>query len=236
MLPLVGPQYRRFLESWQKATPIQQGPIASTYNNPVNANTITPTQPMIPPANAPVVTTSPVQTYPTAPTVIEQSSPVLTPPSPPSPLLNGTPPSTGALQIDDRTRSMPPGTFPPNAMTTPVMPDLPDNKPSIPSPQPPSPQVAGPNIPGATRVESSPMPLLLAPQPPMSQQNTAGTIPAQSTIIMPEIAAPVISKPLEPSLPKATMPGKNNTLNPGTTPPPLPPPPSIPVFDGRDRN
>lgn len=211
--------------------PIQQGPIGGTYTNPGVANTATPTQPLIQPASTPVVTTSPAQTY--SP-VIEQNSPATTPPAPPSPLQNAAPVTPGGtIQTDNRTNPSTSGTFPSNPLPTTIITELPENKPSIPSPVPPTPQVSGPTIPGqTTRVESSPMPLLLAPQAPTSQ-NTGVTMPGEPTIAMPEIAVPTIAKPLDVALPKVTVPGKSAGLNPGTSPPPLPPPPVVPVFNGK---
>jgi len=211
--------------------PVQQSPIADTYSNRGVSNTATPNQLLIQPANAPVVITSPAQTYTP---VNEQNSPAITPPAPPSPLQNAPPVSpSGTIQIDNRTNPSTSGTFPANPLPTTIITDLPENKPSIPSPVPPTPQVSGPMIPGqTTRVESSPMPLLLAPQGPTSP-NSGGTMPGQPTIAMPEIAVPTIARPLDVALPKVAIPGKSAGLNPGTTPPPLPPPPAVPMFNGK---
>lgn len=216
----------------KKAAPIQQGPIGGTFTNPGSANTTAPVQPLIQPAATPLVTTSPAQTYSPP---IEQSSPAITPPSPPSPLQNTAPiSSSNTIQMDNRTNSSASGSFPSNPSPASIVTELPENKPSIPSPVPPTPQVAGPTIPGQTRIESSPMPLLLAPQGSTSL-NTAGNMTNQSAIAMPEIAVPTIAKPMDVAMPKSAGSGKNAGLNPGTNPPPLPPPPMIPTFDGKDR-
>ena len=216
----------------KKPTPYQQGPIAGTYTNPNAATTTAPVQQMTPPATAPVVTTSPAQSYILP---VEQTSPALTPPSPPSPLQNSTsvPPGT-SMQLDDRNKPATNGSFPGNQLPTAVMNGLPDNKPSIPSPVLPTPEIAGPTIPGTARTDNTPMSLILAP-PPMPSQNGARNVSTPPTIAMPEIAMPAIAKPLDIAPPKVAMTGRFGGLNPGTVPPPLAPPPAVPVFDMNDR-
>ena len=215
----------------KKPAPIQQGPIAGTYNNPGVSNLTTPIQQPIQPTTTPIVTTNPAQTY--SPT-LEQNSPALTPPAPPSsPLQNTTPTPPGTTtQVDDRTKAPSGGVFPPNQLPAAIVTDLPENKPSIPSPMLPTPQVSGPTIPGAAHVDSSPMPLLLAPQVSASQSSYA-TMPSQPALAIPDIAAPMIAKPMDITTPKVAVTGKSNMLNPGTIPPPLPSPPLPPVFDGK---
>ncbi len=216
----------------KKPTPYQQGPIAGTYTNPNAATTTAPVQQMTPPTTAPVVTTSPAQSYILP---VEQTSPALTPPSPPSPLQNSTPVPPGtSMQLDDRSKPSTNGTFSGSQLPTAVMNGLPDNKPSIPSPVLPTPEIAGPTIPGAARTDNAPMPLILA-TPPMPSQNAARNVSAPPTIAMPEIAMPAIAKPLDIAPPKVAMTGKFGGLNPGTVPPPLAPPPAVPVFDVNDR-
>lgn len=213
----------------KKPAPIQQGPIAGTYSNPGLSNTAAPVQPMIQPTAAPVVTTSPAQTYSPA---NEANSPAITPPSPPSPLQNAPGIPASNLPLENRSSSTVSGSFPTDPLPTTIITELPENRPSIPSPVPPTPQVAGPTIPGqTTRVENSPMPLLLAPQ--ASAPPPGSTLNGQPTIAMPEIVVPTISKPMDVAMPKVANSGKGAGLNPGTTPPPLPPPPAIPMLNGK---
>lgn len=218
----------------KKPSPVQQGPIGGTYSNQGVINNA-PIQPNIQLTATPVVTTAPAQSYTPA---AEQNSPAITPPAPPSPLQSTLPNAPGiTVQIDNRTTSSPTssGSFPSQPSPATIISDLPENKPSIPSPVPPTPQVPGPTIPGQTpRIENSPMPLLLAPQGSTSQ-NTGVNMPGQPTIAMPDIAVPTIAKPLELAMPKAAGMSKNSGLNPGASPPPLPPNPPVPVFDGKDR-
>lgn len=215
----------------KKPAPIQQGPIVGTYNNPGASNLTSTIQQPIQPTTTPIVTSIPVQTY--SPTV-EQNNSALTPPAPPSSSLQNMAPSLPGTttQVDNRTKAPSGGGFPPNQLPAAIVTDLPENKPSIPSPMLPTPQVSGPTIPGAAGVDSSPMPLLLAPQVSPGQ-NSYATTPSQPALSIPEVAVPTIAKPMDIATPKLAVTGKNMMLNPGTIPPPLPSPPIPPVFDGK---
>lgn len=216
----------------KKPTPVQQGPLASTYSRPA-ATTYSPVQQPLNTTPAPVVTSSPVQVVPEVPAQAPNS--VLTPSSQaiqaPHQSIPVAPPVS---QTSDQSKPISGNFIPSTQLPSAGVSELPDNKPSIPSPTLPTPQVAGPTVPGASPVENQGMPLLLAqPSSAIPQAPSNSTPPLN--IVMPEIAVPTIAKPMDLAAPKMSGGGKSNSLNPGTTPPPLPAPPVPPSFDGKIR-
>lgn len=209
----------------RKPSPIQQGPIAGTYSRPGNETTAPLVQPPGATTPPPVVTTIP----PTSSAPSDSSSPLMAPPTPPQ----GVVPSQ--YQPQSNNGVLPPNQLPPAGLTM-----LPENKPSINSPEMPTvlvpmPQVQAPTLdltlPGAANAGSgSPTPLVLAPMNTPSSERASTTI-APPSIEMPAIAAPNVGKPVEIAPPKGASVGKAPSLNPGTTPPPLPAMPTPPVFD-----
>lgn len=216
----------------KKPTPVQQGPIASTYSRPA-ATTYSPIQQPLNAAPTPVVTSSPVQVVPEAPQ--QAPSPVLTPPNQAIPAPDQSIPVAPPMpQTSDQSKPVSGSFLPASQLPSAGMSELPENKPSIPSPTLPTPQLAGPTVPGALPVENSSMPLLLA-QPSSAMPQAPSNSASPLNIAMPEIAVPTIAKPMDLPAPKMSGAGKTNSLNPGTTPPPLPAPPVPPSFDGKVR-
>ena len=208
-----------------KPTPVQQGPLAGTYTRPGNETT-TIIQSSGPTNQAPPVVslTQANQAASGAP-----SSPLMAPPTPPQ----GVVPTQ--YEPSSSRGVLPPSQLPPASVA-----ELPENKPSIPTPDMPitMPQVQAPaldlTVPGATSsggtTPASPTPLLLAPPNTPPTAGASMNI-APPNIEMPVINAPTIPKQFEIAPPKVIATGKPAMLNPGTVPPPLPPPPSIPVLD-----
>ena len=203
----------------RKPTPTQQGPIAGTYTHPGNtASPVSSTEYAKPPQQ---ITTPPVGT--TLPQ--DLNSPLMAPPTAPQ---NVTP---SQYQSSGNT-----GTIPSKPLVPAGSLQLPDNSPSINQPAMPSiqgqvsmPQVQAPPLDLTMPSSASPVPLMLAPS--NKEPALIGPATAPPAVEMPSIAPPNINMPLDFSPPKASMPGKSPSLNPGTTPPPLPANPTPPQFD-----
>lgn len=219
----------------RKPVPYQAGPIASTYNNAggMPSTSIAVQPPVTTQVKPPIVTTSPAQA---APVSTEPSSPSLVPPTPPL-QLQGISPSQYQPPAPAEMQQKPVG--PPGTFMSPQA--IPDNQPSIPLPSVNMPQVKGPTLdltlPSTsmnTAPPSSPTPLMLTPtssasRPEMDKNNTAIAPPA---IDFPTIPSPAIHAPLNISPPRiGGIPIKSEGLNPGTVPPPIPAPPSVPALD-----
>lgn len=203
-----------------KPSPIQAGPIAGTYQNPVMGTVVQPPSTIKPATTPPVVVSSPVQAAP--PPSLNTSPPV-----------NLAPPGVFPQQPPNA----PPEILGPTSNSSPISKgtDIVENRPSIPSPVMPDIAVKGPNIDLTVAGASSPSPLLIAPTVGNQAVERALTQLSGPSIPMPQTGMPQM--PTAPNIPVPPMAGMNGTrtvsLNPGTVPPPLAPPPQVPQFENR---
>ncbi|MFO0815454.1 MAG: hypothetical protein U0796_19735 [Gemmatales bacterium] len=220
----------------RKPTPVQQGPLASTYSRPGNSNTqpSTSSAPVMPP----VIVSSPAQAAPPVPQNLPPAT--LQQPADSSPLsVPSMPPGLGAM--DTRQRSS--GSFPQASVDTKQnMTTLAVSQPSILSPAQPGLDVKGPaidlSVPGnpaqpvqQAQLSNNSFPMMLAPgSSSTSAMNSLDRPITMPTIDMPAMNAPNVPEVMMPSLPMTARTGRAATLNPGTTPPAMSPPPSVPTL------
>lgn len=202
-----------------KPTPVQAGPIGSTYVRP-GAGTVTPTTMNSGTTTPPVIISSPAQSAPAMPAGAMPPSPTLTPPP-------AMPSAPGSLQSQGSFNQLPPAEL--TRMSDGVAPV----PPSISAPTVNTKSIDL-NVTGST--SSAPVqatPMLLVPVTSQSPGAGANLQTPPPVIEMPAVTAPQITAPSIQPAPKATGAGSQAGMNPGTVPPPLPPPPAIPVLGGK---
>jgi hypothetical protein len=216
-----------------KPNPVQQGPIAGSYQNPSagqyapqNMQVQPPANVSMPPGQAPVVVSSPAQsapvpsnnaappTYPGTNTPINLNVPGTfpQPPSSPPELIGPTSSNSSSSK--------------PNTMV--------ENTPSIAPPTMPDVAIKGPSIDLSAMNQQSP---LLGAPPNASNSSVDKALAQMSapTIAMPNTTMP--QSTMMPTIPTPMISGmqgmKMPALNPNSTPPPLPAPPAVPQFVNR---
>ena len=205
----------------RKPTPVQAGPIAGTYTKP-GAGTVTPTMNGNATSTPPVIISSPAQSAPPS-MPNSASSPLLTPPSMPSDVS-----APGAMRSQGTFNQLPPAELTNTGSSSPVLAPPTISAPSV------NTKSIDLTLPGSTsQAPSTATPMLLVPVTSQSPGAGASLQVPPPVIEMPAVAAPQINGPAIQAAPKPSNTVNQTGMNPGTVPPPLPPPPAIPVLGGK---